>query len=127
MRRNIYSQRPEDDDEEMKEELNDILEHYHPGIVSQYWMEEIYCILERRQYKIDVNTTDGFEVGVYPYLAKKACSLIHRYYCPPDTTLPDYGVPAGHLRQNFLSISLFQDHIYISNLSGSRLKQEAQA
>ncbi|KAK1385839.1 hypothetical protein POM88_023574 [Heracleum sosnowskyi] len=92
MRRNIYSQRPEDDDEEMKEELNDILKHYHPDIVSQHWMEERYCILERRQYKIDVNTTDGFEVGVYPYLAKKACSLIHRYYCPPDTTLPDYAI-----------------------------------
>ncbi|KAK1352178.1 hypothetical protein POM88_053442 [Heracleum sosnowskyi] len=85
----IFSQRLEDDDEELRKQIDDRLKHYHPDIAHEYWVKERYSILERRQYDRDVSTTQGFEVGYYPYLMRNCGSLIIRYYCPPDANLSD--------------------------------------
>lgn len=91
-KRKIFSQRLEDDDEELRKEIDKRLKHYDPDIAHQYWDKERYSILERRHYQKDVNTTEGFEVGYYPYLWRNSGSLIIRYYCPPDANLPDDGI-----------------------------------
>ncbi|KAK1358658.1 hypothetical protein POM88_043136 [Heracleum sosnowskyi] len=61
--------------------------HYHQ--THEYWNKERYSILEQRQYERDVCSTQGFEVGYYPYLMRNSSSLIIRYYCPPDANLSD--------------------------------------
>ncbi|KAL1830438.1 hypothetical protein ACET3Z_000089 [Daucus carota] len=43
------------------------------------------CSYEMKQYLIDVEKSDGFEVGNYPH-AKIPCCMIRRYYDPPGRT-----------------------------------------
>ncbi|KAK1358663.1 hypothetical protein POM88_043137 [Heracleum sosnowskyi] len=88
-KRKIFSQRLEDDDEELRKQIDNRLKHYHPDIAHEYWNKVRYSILEQRQYERDVCATQGFEVGYYPYLMRNCGSLIIRYYCPPDANLSD--------------------------------------
>ncbi|KAK1358651.1 hypothetical protein POM88_043125 [Heracleum sosnowskyi] len=88
-KRTIFSHRLEDDDEELRKQIDDRLKYYSPGIAHEYWNKERYSILEQRQYERDVCSTQGIEVGYYPYLMRNSSSLIIRYYCPPDANLSD--------------------------------------
>ncbi|KAK1358652.1 hypothetical protein POM88_043126 [Heracleum sosnowskyi] len=75
---------------------DDGLKYYSPGIAHVYWNKERYSILEQRQYERDVCSTQGFEVGYYPYLMRNSSSLIIRYYCPPDANLSDDAIAHLH-------------------------------
>lgn len=91
-RRKILSQRPEDDDEELRKLVESRLKHYSPRIVDDYRAMHRYAALEEREYEKDIKATGGFEVGHYPYMARAGFNAIHRFYCPPDTDLPNHGI-----------------------------------
>lgn len=83
----------EEADENMKNRLKEIkrsMRKINNEAKRKYISDERKRIVEWKDYVKDFESTEGFEVGVYPDLACKICGpFITRYYYPPDTTVTD--------------------------------------
>lgn len=83
----------EEEDAQMKEMLIGVkrtMKLLDNETKRNFIFEERKRVVEREQYANEINSTQGFEVGEYPYMSRQACNFITRYYCPPDITITDY-------------------------------------